>query len=376
MTADLRRIAAEARAWLLDAAYPFWFDKGIEPTHGGFVDFVAVDGTAVPSSPKRTVAQARQIYAFAMAPRFDWTGPWRAAVATGLETIERHCRHPAGGFIHSLARDNSPAETRRDLYDQAFVAFAKAHAAIALDDAALANAARAILGELDRAWQRPPAGYWEGELPDGSVRRQNPHMHLFEAALAIAGTRWAVADDLARAERGAQWLADHFFDRARGALPELFDADWVPQATDGAFDVEPGHHFEWAWLLGELAALGGRDHLELARERWRFARPPGVGAERNVAIDAIDSAGRVRSARARVWPQTERIKAALTMADAAEAVSAFHGLQPFLATPASGAIFDRMLPDGSFAAEPSRATSLYHVVCAYADLERAAARAG
>src|SRR5258706_168322 len=188
MTAALRRIAAEARAWLLDAAYPFWFDKGIEPTHGGFVDFVAV---------------------------------------------------------------------------------AKAHAAIALDDAALADAARAIFCELDRTWQRPPAGYWEGELPDGTVRRQNPHMHLFEAALAIAGTRWAVADDLPRAERVAQWLADHFFDRARGALPELFDADWVPQATDGAFDVEPGHHFEWAWLLGELAELGGPDHRELAGARWR-----------------------------------------------------------------------------------------------------------
>ena len=109
MTAALRRIAAEARAWLLDAAYPFWFDKGIEPQHGGFVDFVDVDGSAVPGSPKRTVVQARQIYAFAMAPRFGWTGRWRDAVATGLETIDRHCRHPAGGFIHSLTRDNAPA---------------------------------------------------------------------------------------------------------------------------------------------------------------------------------------------------------------------------------------------------------------------------
>ena len=48
------------------------------------------------------------------------------------------------------------------------------------------------------------------------------------------------------------------------------------------------------------------------------------------------------------------------------------GLQPFFGTPAAGACFDRMLPDGSFAAEPSRATSLYHIVCAYAELARVA----
>ena len=247
---------------------------------------------------------------------------------------------------------------------------------MALDDPKLADAARAIFAELDRTWARAPAGYWEGELPDATVRRQNPHMHLFEAALAIARTPWRTAADLARADRVAQWFADHFFDRERGALPEVFDADWTPQRVDGAYLVEPGHHFEWAWLLGELAALGGRDHTTLATQLSRFARQHGVDTTRNVAIDAIGSDGGVRSAQARLWPQTERIKAALTCADAREAVAAYDGLRPFLATPAAGACFDRMRPDSGFIAEPSRATSLYHIVCAYAELARAAAAAG
>jgi mannose-6-phosphate isomerase len=80
----------------------------------------------------------------------------------------------------------------------------------------------------------------------------------------------------------------------------------------------------------------------------------------------------VRTARARLWPQTERLKAALTVGEPAEALAAFAGLQPFLATPAPGAFFDKMLPEGGFVAEPARASSLYHIVCAYAELARAA----
>jgi mannose/cellobiose epimerase-like protein (N-acyl-D-glucosamine 2-epimerase family) len=379
---SLRACSDKAREWLLDAAFPFWFDKGIDPGRGGFVDVVGVDGTSVPNAPKRTFVQARQVYAFAMAGRLGWAGRWREAVATGLDTIERHCRHPEGGFIHRLDAQSAPDEMRRDLYDQAFVAFAKAHAAVALDRPALADEARAIFDGLDRDWLRPPAGYWEGELPDSACRRQNPHMHLFEAALAIARTTWATDDDLARCNRLAHWFSDYFFDRERAALPEYFDQSWAPVKDGGVFLVEPGHHFEWVWLLGELRALGGHDLAALSRPMWRFGDRYGTDRSHNVAIDEIDSAGRVRSSRARLWPQTERIKAALAMAEAqgspaflAEAVSAFEGLQPFLATPMQGAFFDKMLPDGGFVVEPARASSLYHIVCAYSELCRAAAGA-
>jgi len=213
---SLQACSAKAREWLLDAAFPFWFDKGIDPGRGGFVDLVGVDGTSVPNAPKRIFVQARQVYAFAMAGRLGWPGRWREAVATGLDTIERHCRHPGGGFIHRLDAKSAPDEMRRDLYDQAFVAFAKAHAAAALDRPALADEARAIFADLDRDWLRPPAGYWEGELQDSACRRQNPHMHLFEAALAWEqiepDARWrGLADEIAELLRAIATRQDRVF---------------------------------------------------------------------------------------------------------------------------------------------------------------------
>ncbi len=368
MTRTVAEAAAAAREWLFDAAFPFWFDNGIDRQNGGFVDSVGIDGGAVPGSAKRTFVQGRQVYAFAVAGRLGWGGQWREAVETGLDTIDRHCRHPEGGFIHSLDSDNRPAETRRDLYDQAFVATTEAYGAEALGEPERVERARAVFAELDRAWPRGQAGYWEGELPDPAYRRQNPHMHLLEAALAIRQSRWGNHADLVRCGQIAGWFARHFFDRERGLLPEYFDRDLNVAADERMQTAEPGHHFEWVWLLGELKAAGGSDLSAIGERLWQFAQRHGIDRGRNVAIDELHFDGRVKSPRARLWPQTERLKAAIAMRDEPEILAAFDGLQPYLATPAAGACHDKMLPDGGFEPEPARASSLYHIVCGYAEL--------
>lgn len=370
MTATLARAAAAAREWLFDAGFPFWFEQGIDREHGGFIDFVETDGRAVPGSPKRSFVQGRQVYAFAVAGRLGWGGNWREAVETGLATIDRHCRHPDGGFIHSLDAENRPRETRRDLYDQAFVATAEAYGAEALGDPVRIERARAVFAELDRAWRRWPAGYWEGELPGPAYRRQNPHMHLLEAALSIRQTRWGNHTDLVRCEQIAGWFARHFFDRERGLLPEYFDADLRVAAEEARQTIEPGHHFEWVWLLDAVKAAGGSDLSAIGERLWQFGQRHGIDRTRNVAVDELGFDGRVKSARARLWPQAERLKAAMAMRGEAEILAAFDGLQPYLATPAAGAYHDKMRPEGGFESEPARASSLYHIVSAYAGLLR------
>lgn len=373
MTATVAEAAAAAREWMFDAGFPFWFERGIDREHGGFSDFVEIDGRAVPESPKRTFVQGRQVYAFAIAGRLGWGGQWREAVETGLATIDRHCRHPESGFVNALDAGNRPREARRDLYDHAFVATAEAHGAAALGDPGRVERARAVFAELDRAWRRWPAGYWEGELPEPGYRRQNPHMHLLEAALAIRQSRWGSHADLVRCEQIAGWFVRHFFDRERGLLPEYFDQDLVVAADEHHQVAEPGHHFEWVWLLGELKAAGGSDLSAIGERLWQFGQRHGIDRTRNVAVDELGFDGRVRSARARLWPQTERLKAAITVRDEAEILAAFDGLQPYLATPAAGACYDKMLPGGGFEAEPARASSFYHIVSAYAALLRVAA---
>jgi mannose/cellobiose epimerase-like protein (N-acyl-D-glucosamine 2-epimerase family) len=86
----------------------------------------------------------------------------------------------------------------------------------------------------------------------------------------------------------------------------------------------------------------------------------------------MDETLAVTDPRARLWPQTERLKAAVSLAAGlpperaasllAQAADSARGLWSYLETPTVGLWRDRALPGGGFADEPSPASSLYHIV--------------
>ncbi len=82
-------------------------------------------------------------------------------------------------------------------------------------------------------------------------------MHMLEAALA-----WdeAAPDPLWRdlADEIAELCLSRFLHSETGALLELFDGDWNPLSEGDQAAVEPGHQFEWAWLLARWGRLAGR----------------------------------------------------------------------------------------------------------------------
>jgi mannose-6-phosphate isomerase len=79
---------------------------------------------------------------------------------------------------------------------------------------------------------------------------------------------------------------------------------------------------------------------------------------------------------ARLWPQTEWLKAALAMSAtrpsdpnlAGQVSKAGAALRLYLDTPVPGLWWDRLEPSGRFVDEPAPASSLYHIACAIAEL--------
>ena len=140
--------------------------------------------------------------------------------------------------------------------------------------------------------------------------------------------------------------------------------------------MEPGHQFEWAWLLTRWGRLRGDPWALEAARRLFAVGERGLDPARGVAIDELDDTLRPRSSRARLWPQTERLKAALILAEAGKgeergrliegAGAALRGLWLYLAP--TGLWRDKLEPDGVFETEPAPASSLYHIVAAYRQL--------
>ncbi|WP_296584814.1 AGE family epimerase/isomerase [Xanthobacter sp.] len=368
-----------AREWLFDAALPLWWQVGADPA-GGFFEKIALDGKPV-IAPRRLRVQTRQTYAFIEGGRLGWQGPWREAAEHGLSFFMSHYRRADGLYRSLVAPDGSPLDETADLYDQAFVLFALAHARGAgIGDTDLLAAARSLQAELTAQRAHPVIGFEEA-TPRVLPLRSNPHMHLLEAQLAwVAEGVSEPFEGIARAivELGATRLLDP----RTGAIGEYYDGDWnFAEGTPGAVR-EPGHQFEWAYLFRHAGDLLGVDHRAAADRLYAFGTCFGIAPDRRTAIFAVDAAGTPTDPRARLWAQTERLRTALVFLAAtsdtqardafiADAREAFEVLKVYLDVPVAGLWRDQWLADGSFLEEPAPASSFYHILSAFVFLLKA-----
>ena len=117
------------------------------------------------------------------------------------------------------------------------------------------------------------------------------------------------------ADELAELCLAKFLHPMNGCVCEFFDGDWNPMPGDDGRIAEPGHQFEWAWLLARWGRMRGRDDaLMSAKNLVLLGERHGVDPARGVAFNEIWDDLRPKDRNARLWPQTERIKGWLTMA--------------------------------------------------------------
>jgi mannose-6-phosphate isomerase len=351
------------RDWLLHHALPLWLRHGIDQTAGGFHEALAPDGYACDASFRRLRVVTRQIYVFAQAHRAGLAGA-DAAVTLGLEFLARHAALPEGGYAWRFNLRNEPTDTTRDLYDHAFVLLALAAGTAVVPAASLRPRALALLEFIQTAFAHPSGGYLES-LPPTLPRRQNPHMHLLEALLA-AHEAFGDAVFAQRAAALRRLFLDRLVDAPTGTLPEFFDDALRPETQDGVFDTEPGHHCEWVWLLHRAARLPGADaRLETISARlMAFVDRHGVHRATGDLVDQVASDGRQSQLSARLWPQTERLKAEFLRRDTTQAGRARAVARLAAWLHPDGLWWERRDAAGAFIAGPAPASTLYHLTCA------------
>ncbi len=381
MRHDMRDAAVLMESWMLGQALPLWATAGFDAEAGRFEEGLTFDRRPRPQGPIRLLVQARQIFVYSLAQRRRWHAGAAALAERAFEAMRRDYHRPDGqdGWVFSIARDGSVADSRRDLYAHAFVLLAIAayvQATGKREELALAHEALAF---LDREMTAPRGGGYVEAWPlrDGP-RRQNPHMHLFEALLAL----WECSGDrvfLGRADDLFQLFVSKFFQAGQGVLLEYFDEALQPPDGHGAI-VEPGHHFEWCWLLRRYERHTGESSVgEIVERLYRHASRAGFDAD-GLIMDEVHPDGTILKASRRLWPMTEAIKSDLVEARrgrtgaavrAAALTQALHGR--FLAPAPQGGWVDRLGPDGSPLVDFMPATSLYHLAGAVDELTRSRA---
>jgi mannose-6-phosphate isomerase len=369
--------ARRLHGWLVGQALPLWATAGFDAGHRRFEERLAMDGRPIAATPQRLIVQARQIHSYALAARRGWHADADRLAREAYASMLRDFHRPDGdpGWIFTIRRDGTPDDSRRDLYSHAFALLALGSYAGRTGDRAAVALADETLDFLDRHMAAPAGGFVDVLPAGGGPRRQNPHMHLFEALLNL----WQNTRERRYLERAGgifRLFADRFFQAERGVLLEYFDERLAPAPGEAGHVVEPGHHCEWVWLLRWYERETG-DAVQryvdgLYGHALRFGLDRG-----GLLVDELLDDGTVRMPSRRLWPVTEAIKATLLEAgrgrpDAlATAVALADALfERFLAGALPGGWIDRLDAEGRPVGDFMPASSLYHVIGAIDELDR------
>lgn len=370
---------AKITTWLIDDALPFWASAGFDAPTGAFHERLDFAGRPILAAPRRLMAQCRQIYAFSHATLLGWRDgrePARCALASLLSNYRG--RVDSAPYVFSVARDGSVVDPRQDSYGYAFALFAFAWARRLLGDAVDPALAEQLIEHFDAELAHRSGEGYVCDLPRRDrFLRQNPHMHLFEAAMEVEDAFGSAAarrlsDRLYRLFRKRLLLVE-----AR-ALPELHDDDWgVVEQPEPMF--EPGHHFEWIWLLDRYAARRGENVEELAA--LLAARSYGEGVDDSgAAIEAVGARSGRRVENRRCWATCAALMAAASdfaagrdRAGSADRAARFaRALRVnFLGRPFRAGWIDHIAADGTPLVDFVPSTTLYHIVFAAAEADRA-----
>jgi len=322
MLSSLDHIAVQ----LQERWVPKWYEAFLDTKNGGFHERLTYQFVPMNTGYKRLVTQCRQLAIYAHAQTISGGS---AAIETGGEGLISHFhflrdhyyRSDHGGWIFSCTDSGEAKDSHYDLYAHGFVLFALSHYFRATQD------------EEGRSLAIKTADFIKGhfKMPDGlpgfaealdvdlniipRIRRQNPHMHLFEGVLFAWKTyKEPVFKELS--ENIYQLFSDFFFDKRTGTLGEFYDDFLKPHATDGQI-CEPGHHYEWVWLLHLYAQLFGDTSNIYNQKRCLFEWAEGKGHDREYGgiYNSLNRQGYVIDDHKRIWPLTEALKAHLCMLD-------------------------------------------------------------
>ncbi|WP_349976276.1 AGE family epimerase/isomerase [Pseudomonas sp. WHRI 8519] len=315
----------------------------------------------LPVQRYRAMACARQLYLFSS--RIEQPGAAERAAAL-FRSLQRHF-HDAehGGWFYSIDAQGKPLDRRKDLYTHAFIVFACAHYWGKVREGLVESALNAALEIVNERFARDD-GLYEASLGEdwsdlGSGPLQNPQMHLAEAFLQVLCVREDPGVQQALLQL-CQALQTHFIEPHSGLMLEK------PRgAVDNWF--EPGHQFEWFYLLHTSALLRGTPlHASIDRA-FGYAEQCGVKDAAVLAMLAVD--GKVIDATQRIWAQAEYLRAlALRPGSEAKLAEQLQAMQQrFLH---DGGWYECRDGDGAVSRHDMPSTTPYHLATCLEGLQR------
>lgn len=273
----LKQLKEEMRAELIHGILPYWMGRMVDVEQGGFYGQIDGADRIIGGAGKGGILNARILWTFSSAYRMQPDSAYlhMAERAYGY-ALRYFFDEDRGGTYWLVNADGSPADTKKQIYSQAFFIYALTEYHMASgNEEALAKAKELFHLIEKHSRDTQLGGYFEAysrdwrllddlrlsEKDENEKKTMNTHLHILEAYTNLYRV-WKDSRLKEALEALILIFADHVIDTRTGHMNLFFDEQWTRKGTIDSY----GHDIEASWLLYEAAQVLGDPALLLRAE--------------------------------------------------------------------------------------------------------------
>lgn len=319
MKYNLLQLKQELKEELTHNILPFWMDKMTDDINGGYYGQMTGRNQLISNAHKGGILNARIMWTFSSAALY-FNNPLYTQYAKRAKdyAFEHFFDSENGGAYWMLNADGSPADTKKQIYSQAFFIYALVEYYRVTNDAACLDKAIDLFRLIEKySFDTTQNGYFEAyskewvlledlrlsEKDANEKKTMNTHLHILEAYTNLY--RIWKNEELAKKLKN---LIDIFLNKIINSetyhLDLFFDENWNCKSTLFSY----GHDIEAAWLLEEAAVvLGNPEVLKKVRDvalKVADAAAEGVQLNGSIVNEKNSATGHVDT-NCDWWPQAE-----------------------------------------------------------------------
>jgi mannobiose 2-epimerase len=197
ITDKMKQLAADVHSELVENILPFWMNKAIDKEHGGFLGQINGYGISVPGAEKGGILNARILWTFSAAYNQLKNADYLKLADYSKHYIVNHFFDETnGGTYWKLASDGNPADTKKQIYSQAFFIYAFAEYYLASGNNECIDKAVGLFHLIEsKSFDTALNGYFEAYSSDWKLlddlrlsakdanekKTTNTHLHILEA---------------------------------------------------------------------------------------------------------------------------------------------------------------------------------------------------
>jgi cellobiose epimerase len=327
MTSIHRKLGDSAHNELTGNILRFWMTRMTDEKHGGFYGRINGKAQLVENEDKGGILNARILWSFSSA--FNHLGDikYKEMASRAKDYILAHFFDPVfGGTYWTVDFKGEPADTKKQIYSQAFFIYALVEYYIASGDKECLEKAISLFHLIEeKSFDTLKNGYLEAfsrdwnlledlrlsARDDNEKKTTNTHLHILEAYTSLYKV-WKDEELAVKLRNLTNVFTDKIIDPVSNHLKLFFDEDWNSKSAL----ISYGHDIEASWLIYEAAAaLEDQELLRTVQNsciELGVASLEGLQPDGSLIYEKDGAKGHVDSDR-HWWPQAEAVVGLLNL---------------------------------------------------------------